>query len=96
MGLDSAFDAVVISGEVGATKPDPAIFEVALDRLGMSERREHVWHVGDSLTSDVAGAVAAGLSSVWVNRSGQEREPGAPRPTLEVATLHGLCDLMTP
>jgi epoxide hydrolase-like predicted phosphatase len=37
--IDALFDAVVISGEVGLRKPDPAIFELALDRLGVVASR---------------------------------------------------------
>jgi HAD superfamily hydrolase (TIGR01509 family) len=62
VGLESAFDVVVISGSIGVAKPDAAIFEAALGRLRLTSA--HVWHVGDSLSTDVAGAAAAGIPSV--------------------------------
>ena len=63
------FDVVVISEEVGAAKPDPAIFEAALARMGLPPR-EQVLMVGDSLTSDVTGANRAGIDACWFNPAG--------------------------
>lgn len=93
LGLDSAFDHVVISGEFGVAKPDRAIFLEALARLKVSAG--DAWHVGHSLSTDIAGAAAAGLRSVWVNRSGRDRDPNGPLPTLEVTSLDGLVDRLT-
>ncbi len=63
------FDAVIVSEEVGAAKPDPAIFDVALARMGRPAR-EQVLMVGDSLTSDVAGANRSGIDACWYNPAG--------------------------
>jgi len=60
---------VVDSAVVGVAKPDPAIFGIALDALGVT-RRETVLHVGDSLRYDVAGALAAGLEPVHLDPHG--------------------------
>ncbi len=60
---------VVDSAVVGVAKPDPAIFSIALDALGVT-RRETVLHVGDSLRYDVAGALAAGLEPVHLDPHG--------------------------
>jgi len=67
-GFDRYLDAVVISEDVGVAKPDPAIFDVALRRLGC-DAREAVM-VGDSWQTDVAGARAAGVRPIWLNRRG--------------------------
>jgi len=58
-----AVDFVVSSADVGARKPDPAIFRAALERLRVPPR--DVWFVGDSYEKDVKGAAAAGVSPVW-------------------------------
>lgn len=92
VGLARSFDAVVISGEIGAAKPDPAIFEVALDRLELTGTG--VWHVGDSLSTDVAGASAARLGSVWLNREQRVRGPADPLPDVEVTSLRRLLALL--
>ena len=79
------FDPIVISADVGIAKPDPAIFGVALRRLGLSPGE--VWHIGDSLQTDVAGAAAAGITAVWLNRTGRPRAGGSPQPHMEIASL---------
>jgi putative hydrolase of the HAD superfamily len=59
LGLDRAVDAVLISAEIGLVKPDPRVFLGACARLGVAPGE--AVHVGDSWTSDVEGARAAGL-----------------------------------
>jgi HAD superfamily hydrolase (TIGR01549 family) len=83
--LEKEFTATAISGELGIAKPDAAIFRFALKSLGLS--RQDAWHVGDSLSLDVRGAKAAGITSVWLNRTGKVRDPDTPRPDLEIASL---------
>jgi HAD superfamily hydrolase (TIGR01549 family) len=90
VGLESAFDVVVISGSIGVAKPDVAIFEAALCRLRLTSR--DVWHVGDSLSTDVAGAAAAGIPSVWLNRNRRQIAPSDPRPDLEISSLRELAE----
>ena len=86
-GLDEYFDVVVVSAEFGVAKPDPSIFAHALSLLGPDPK--HAVMIGDSLTRDIDGAMAAGLRGVWVNRTGQPRP--ADRPDLvEVTTLSEL------
>jgi HAD superfamily hydrolase (TIGR01549 family) len=65
-GLDSYVDALIVSGDVGISKPDPAIFRIALDRLGV-EAGEAVM-IGDSWSADVQGAREAGIRTIWFNR----------------------------
>jgi putative hydrolase of the HAD superfamily len=85
--LRALVDVVVISAELGAAKPDPAIFRAALERLGATAR--DAIHVGDSVEHDVAGARAAGVEPVLVARNGAQ----APDGVRVVASLDGL--LMT-
>jgi putative hydrolase of the HAD superfamily len=68
LGLESAFDAVVISGEVGVAKPHRAIFSRACRALGVHPGQ--AVHVGDRLDIDAVGARDAGLHGVWLDRSG--------------------------
>ena len=60
---------ILDSAVVGVAKPDPAIFRIALDALGVPADRS-VLHVGDSLRYDVAGALAAGLQPVHMDPYG--------------------------
>jgi putative hydrolase of the HAD superfamily len=59
LGLAGRFEAVVTSAEAGAPKPDPRIFELALERLRVPPER--ALHVGDS-EADEEGARAAGMA----------------------------------
>ena len=59
-------DDVVISQEVGAAKPDPRIFEIALN--GLDPRRALM--IGDGVHSDVEGANRAGIDVCWYNPAG--------------------------
>ncbi|AUV82944.1 haloacid dehalogenase [Salinigranum rubrum] len=63
-GLDETFETVVFAGYDTEPKPKPEPFRRALAALDSSADRAA--HVGNSLASDVAGAHAAGLRSVWV------------------------------
>jgi putative hydrolase of the HAD superfamily len=89
-GYDRHFDVFLASGELGYGKPDPRIFTHVCEKLGVAP--EDAWHIGDSLASDVAGAKAAGLTAVWLNREGLERPASAPGPDAEI---RGLRDLLT-
>jgi len=72
LGLRDHFDTVVISGDVGVSKPDPGIFHIALEETGLLA--EEALHVGDS-REDVEGARAAGVTPVLIRR---RRPPDQP------------------
>ena len=78
LGLRGWIDVLVVSEEVGVPKPDPRIFEVALERAGAAAADAVMF--GDSWTSDVLGARSAGVPAVWFNRFRLPNpEPGAVR-----------------
>lgn len=62
-------DAVVISEEIGVSKPDPAMIDKALEMLGCADKREAVM-LGDSLSADIGAAVNAGVDSIWLSAKG--------------------------
>jgi epoxide hydrolase-like predicted phosphatase len=65
LDFDDLFDAVVDSSDVGARKPSPAIFAIALERLGGVEARRAIFL--DDAPGNVAGARAAGLRAILVD-----------------------------
>jgi putative hydrolase of the HAD superfamily len=67
-GLDSLIDALVVSEEVGLSKPHPQMFSTALERLRCDPR--HAAMVGDSWAADILGARAAGIRAIWFNPLG--------------------------
>jgi len=90
-GLAPLVDGAVSSAEVGAAKPEGAIFARA---LGLADEGEPAaaWHVGDSPLEDVEGARRAGLVPVLVARRGEAAPEGA-RTIASLAGLPGLLGL---
>lgn len=64
MGIRAYFDTIVISEAAGWHKPDPRIFRLALDQLGVPAHGTAF--VGDNPIADVVGAKQSGLFSVWI------------------------------
>jgi FMN phosphatase YigB (HAD superfamily) len=90
--IGNCFAEVIISEEVGAAKPDPAIFDATFERLG-HPRRAEVLLVGDSLTSDIAGGRGYGLDTCWFNPTGTAR-PADATSTYEIRHLNELAGLL--
>ena len=84
LGLSAFFDAVVCSGEVGAAKPDGAIFAHALAILGVEA--SEALHVGDDPEADYEGARAAGLKALLVDRGAAANHAGV------IADLGGILE----
>lgn len=63
-------DGIFVSEETGSQKPQKEYFDFVFDRLG-NPPKEKVLMVGDSLSSDIKGAVAYGIPCCWLNRKGQ-------------------------
>jgi HAD superfamily hydrolase (TIGR01549 family) len=84
LGLEEHLDAIGISEELGASKPDPAAFTGALELMGSAP--DDTVMVGDHLDWDVRGALTAGMrGAVWVAGDEDERQP--PPGALKVARL---------
>lgn len=71
--LERYFDALAVSDDLGIGKPDPRIFQAALDQMGLA--REEVLFVGDSLRDDYEGALRAGIDFIFYNRKRTPLEP---------------------
>ena len=76
LGLASYFDFIVVSARVGCSKPNPCIFREMLRQAGTTPAR--TLHVGDSLSADVRGAQAVGITGVLVDRAGTVQPYGYP------------------
>jgi putative hydrolase of the HAD superfamily len=64
------FDAEVFSCSVGLRKPDPRIYRLVCDQLGVPA--EHALFVGDGANDELAGAERAGMRPVLIHRDGEE------------------------
>jgi 2-haloacid dehalogenase len=90
-GIGELFRGIIISEELGISKPDPRFFRAALEALGVEPPDALV--VGDSLSSDIRGAAAAGIDAAWYNPKGIPLPPGEPQPGRTVGDLRELLPL---
>jgi len=85
------FDHILISGAFGKGKPDPSIFEHALELVGLQAK--DVLMVGDNLMTDILGSSIVGMKSVWINR---ENKPASDEvtPTYTIENLRALLAIL--
>jgi HAD superfamily hydrolase (TIGR01509 family) len=84
LGVAQRLDTAVFSSEVGWRKPHPAIFQRALDALGVAA--DAALFVGDTLATDIAGAAALGMhtcQAVWFRA---DEDGDAPEPEFQAFT----------
>jgi 2-haloacid dehalogenase len=89
--ITGLLDAILSVEDVGVFKPDPSVYQLAVDRLGVAPgeiafQSSNAW--------DIHGAACVGLRPVWINRQGAPRErlPGGPEH--ELRDLSGLPALL--
>src|SRR5262245_9146170 len=90
-GLDRFFDSIHVSTRVGAAKPEPAIFQAALNYHAVESRQ--AWHVGDGLREDVEGATAIGVNAVLLDRDNRFAENA---PATRITSLEQIVTLLEP
>jgi putative hydrolase of the HAD superfamily len=78
--LDTWFEPILISAEVGYGKPDPRIFELALRLLELQP--SECLMVGDGLEKDVQGALEVGIRAVWLDRENSHEHSAWPGPRI--------------
>ncbi len=91
-GLDKLLDAVFISEEIGAEKPNLPFFEAMFAQIPEKDPKRMII-VGDSLTSDMKGGNLAGIPSVWYNPRKSENHTDAV-PDYEIQNLWELLDIL--
>lgn len=92
-GLIEHLDAVVISAELGWSKPSRPAFEAAIAALETSA--EEILFVGDDLDNDMRGAKAMGMHTAWLPRAGAEAENAEDCVDLQLDSLADLVDFVT-
>ena len=90
-GLRDCFAHIVLSEEVGCQKPNPRIFEEALRMNGL--QAEDVVMIGDSWTSDIQGAINAGIDQIWIRKS-KDPLPEGQSATYLVHTLSEVMEIL--
>jgi len=90
--LSRIFEVILVSGQLGISKPDPRIFDVALEGLRVAP--EEAIMVGNSLEHDHQGAINAGVRFVWANHFGKDLPEGWPEPDHVVNSFAELRELL--
>ena len=90
-GLGGYFQFVVFAQEHGIQKPDPRLFEIAIERARCAKHQ--LLHVGDSFQNDIIGAKQAGIKSVWLNRQCEDKEMKE-QPDFEISSLTELIEVL--
>ncbi|WOA59849.1 HAD family hydrolase [Bacillus mycoides] len=91
--LNEYFDTIIISEEVGFSKPDKRIFELALKKLNVQP--ENTLFVGDDLEKDIAGCQNANIKGIWFNPHGIMNKTEI-KPYSEIDTFDSLLSYITP
>ena len=87
LDIRALLDVIVISEAVDCWKPDPGIFQIAMDKAGTTP--EETWFVGDNPIADVKGARDLAITAVWITGSHDWPE-SEPPPTYEIDELEQL------
>lgn len=90
-GIEDLLDANLSIEEIGVYKPDPRVYQLAVDKLGVaageiSFQSSNAW--------DAVGAATFGFQVAWVNRFGQRRERLTADPQAEIGDLDQLLDVL--
>ncbi|MGM2769968.1 HAD family hydrolase [Bacillus sp. PGP15] len=91
--LNKYFETIIISEEVGFSKPDKRIFELALNKLNVQP--ENTLFVGDDLEKDIAGPQNVNIKGVWFNPQ-KIKNTTQIQPYAEINTLDSLLSYVTP
>ena len=84
-GISQYLRGAISSAQVGASKPDPRMFQAALDQAGVQAHQ--CVHIGDHLDDDIKGANAVGMHSIWVNLHKTQSVDKTLQPRFEVTHL---------
>ena len=87
-GIELFFQDIIISEEVGVSKPDPEFFSLALKRLPLPIH--DILCVGDSPSSDIRGGYQAGIDTCWFMYPPRAYPPEEPKPDYVAADLREL------
>jgi putative hydrolase of the HAD superfamily len=90
--LEHLFDFIVVSGDVNMRKPNPKLFKIALNQLGVA--CSEAIFVGDTLETDIEGAITSGMVPVHINRTKNSVDTLTARPYLTITQLEDLLPIL--
>jgi len=86
------FEDIVVSEEIGVSKPNPEIFQHALNNINYTDKNK-VLIIGDSLTSDIQGGINFGIDTCWFNPKMNQNDIGI-KPTYVISDLMELENIL--
>lgn len=92
LSMRDHFDAILVSEEAEVKKPDPQIFNMALERLQLSP--EQCVYIGDHPVNDVEGAAAIGMNTIWIKVNQPWREHVKVKPLHTITKLDELLTIL--
>ncbi|GGG71203.1 HAD family hydrolase [Paenibacillus radicis (ex Gao et al. 2016)] len=92
VAIRDAFDLILVSEEAGCKKPDPTIFQMALERLQV--QADECLFIGDHPVNDVEGAARSGMHTVWLKVNQPWREDVQAKPLHQIDKLSELLELI--
>ena len=90
--LFGKFDAVVVSGDVGISKPNPGIFEILTRKVCVHDKSAMLM-IGDSLTSDIKGGLNFGIDTCWYNPMNKPNDTTI-KPKFVISSLNELYSII--
>ena len=90
--LGKYFESIIISGEVGVSKPNIEIFNITLNSINFRDKSK-VLMIGDSLSSDIYGGFISGIDTCWYNPHRNKNNSDV-KPNYEINTLLALYDML--
>ena len=88
-GFMPYFENLFISSEIGVSKPDKSYFEYVLNALNIEDPSQ-VLIIGDSLSADIKGAKNVGITTLWLNKLGED-DPSA---DMVISDLYSVMDVI--
>jgi putative hydrolase of the HAD superfamily len=85
MHIRDYFDIVVAAGDIGVSKPDRRIFEIACEKSGVSS--DQAYYIGDDFKTDIIACQDAGMKGIWLNRNNDVCEAGNITTVFSLETL---------
>lgn len=91
-GLDKYIDKCFVSEKIGIQKPFPAFFDYVFENID-EKNKSRVILIGDSLGSDIKGALDSHIDCIWFNPSGKNNDVCG-KPSFEIASLMQILDIL--
>ncbi|MCD9025463.1 HAD family hydrolase [Cohnella sp. NL03-T5] len=92
LGIRDDFDLVIVSEEAGIKKPNPKIFQMALEKLEL--KPEQCVYIGDHPVKDIEGAAKVGMETIWIKMNQEWKDEVTVKPRHTIIQLRELYELL--